>query len=100
MDAGDESFGDALVAFLADHRLGSPADFSLADRVACGLWQSEHSGAFSLPLRTSAECTLSSYCLTVFLWQSRQVSMRSSELARLLAIALGCLPWSFKSISE
>src|SRR5512140_2948206 len=79
---------------------GPPADFSLAERVACGLWQSEHSGAFSLPLRTSAECTLSSYSLTVFLWQSRQVSMRSSELARLLAIALGCLPWSFKSISE
>src|SRR5665647_988908 len=79
---------------------GPPADFSLTERVACGLWQSEHNGAFSLPARTSAECTLSSYCFMVFLWQSRQVSIRSRAYARLLAMGLGSLPWLARSISE
>src|SRR5512140_2353075 len=79
---------------------GPPADFSLAERVACGLWQSEHSGALSLPAWTCAECTLSSYSLTVFLWQSRQVSISSSDIACLLAMGLSCLLWALTSMSE
>src|SRR5674476_14117 len=84
------------------HSTGSacPPDLSLADRVACGSWQSAHSGAFSLPVRTRAECTLSSYCLAAFLWQSRQVSSSSSEWARLLAMLLGSLLWLAASMSE
>ena len=78
----------------------SPPVVSLAERVACGSWQSEHSGAFALPAWTCAEWTLSSYCFIVFLWQSRQVSMSPCECSRLLLTILGSLLWALTSMSE